>query len=114
MRVRRGWGRMAGLAVAGLVLVSACAADRRHVPLPDDPDANLASAEPWGDLDDEGAVNDLLDPEQRDAVARAGFPGAERPAAEQENAGDTAGKVGLSVLSVALSVGAAVAPFLLF
>jgi len=32
----------------------------------------------------------------------------------EQDAGDTAGKVGLSVLTVALSVGAAIAPFFLF
>ena len=36
------------------------------------------------------------------------------PGEETETKADTAGKVSLSVLSVALSVGAAVAPFFLF
>ena len=47
-------------------------------------------------------------------MAHAGLPGDARPGADEEDAGDTTGKVGLSVLSVALSVGAAVAPFFLF
>jgi len=59
-------------------------------------------------------MTDLLDPEEREAMAHAGLPGDARPGADEEDAGDTTGKVGLSVLSVALSVGAAVAPFFLF
>src|SRR6266516_4082829 len=96
MRTRRGWERVAGLALAGLLLAAACAADRLD------------------DLDEEGAMTDLLDPEEREAMAHAGLPGDARPGADEEDAGDTTGKVGLSVLSVALSVGAAVAPFFLF
>ncbi len=115
MGMRRGCGRMAGLAVAALLLVSACAGDRRHAPRPDDPDANLASAGRWDDLEEQDAgsgMTDLLDPVQRDAMARDGLA-TDDPPGEQEARSDTAGKVGLSVLSVALSVGAAVAPFFL-
>jgi hypothetical protein len=111
MRTRR--GRVAGLALAGLLLAGACAADRHHAARPDDDPAEI-SADRLDDLDEEGAMADLLDPEERDAMARAGLPGDARPSADEQDAGDTAGKVGLSVLTVALSLGAAVAPLFLF
>ena len=114
MRTRRGWQRVAGLALAGLLLVGACAADRRHAARPDEDDPATISADRLDDLDEEGAMTDLLDPEERNAMAHAGLAGDARPGADEEDAGDTTGKVGLSVLSVALSVGAAVAPFFLF
>jgi len=113
MRLRRGWGPMAGLALAGLLLVGACGAERRHAAHSDDDPADF-SADGLDDLDEEGAMTDLLDPQERDATERSELPGDARPGADKQNAGDTAGKVGLSVLTVALSVGAAVAPFLLF
>ena len=114
MRTRR--GRVASLALAGLLLVGACAAERRHAARPDDDDPATISADRLDDLDEEGAMTDLLDPEERDAMARAGLPGDARPGEDEQkqNAGDTAGKVGLSVLTVALSVGAAIAPLFLF
>ena len=116
MRTRR--GRVASLALAGLLLVGACAAERRHAARPDDDDPATISADRLDDLDEEGAMTDLLDPEERDAMARAGLPGDARPGEDEQGAeqggGDTAGKVGLSVLTVALSVGAAIAPLFLF
>ena len=114
MRTRRGWQRVAGLALAGLLLVGACAADRRHAARPDEDDPATISADRLDDLDEEGAMTDLLDPEERAAMTRAGLPGDARPGEDQQDAGDTAGKVGLSVLTVALSVGAAIAPLFLF
>jgi len=113
MCLRRGWGPMAGLALAGLLLVGACGAERRHAAHSDD-DPGDFSADRFDDLDEEGTMTDLLDPEERDATERSELPGDARPGADKQNAGDTAGKVGLSVLTVALSLGAAVAPFLLF
>src|SRR6266566_6077604 len=118
MRTRRGWERVAGLALAGLLLAAACAADRRHAARPDDDDPATISADRLDNLDEEGAMTDLLDPEEREAMARAGLPGDARPGEDEQGAeqgaGDTAGKVGLSVLTVALSVGAAIAPLFLF
>ena len=111
--MRTGRGRVASLAFAGLLLAGACAADRRHAARPDDDPAEV-SADRLDDLDEEGAMTDLLDPEEREAMAHAGLPGDARPGADEEDAGDTTGKVGLSVLTVALSLGAAVAPFFLF
>ena len=112
MRTRRGWG-MASLALAGLLLAGACAADRRHATRPDDDPAEV-SADRLDDLDEEGAMTDLLDPEERGAMARAGLQDDARPGEDEQGASDTAGKVGLSVLTVALTVGAAIAPFFLF
>ena len=113
MRTRRGWG-MASLALAGLLLAGACAADRRHAARPDDDDPTTISADRLDDLDEEGAMTDLLDPEERGAMERAGLSGDARPGEDEQGASDTAGKVGLSVLTVALSVGAAIAPLFLF
>jgi hypothetical protein len=96
------------------LLLSACAVDRPH---PADPDDATLSAERL-DFGDEGPVLDMLDPGERDAAERSGISGShatEDGTPEQpESKSETAGKVGLSVLSVAVSVGAAVAPFLLF
>ena len=112
--MRTGRGRVASLAFAGLLLAGACAADRRHAARPDDDDLATISADRLDDLDEEGAMTDLLDPEERGAMERAGLPGDARPGADEQGASDTAGKVGLSVLTVALSLGAAVAPLFLF
>ena len=112
--MRTGRGRVASLAFAGLLLAGACAADRRHAARPDDDDPTIISADRLDDLDEEGAMNDLLDPEEREAMARAGLSGDARPGEDEQGASDTAGKVGLSVLTVALSVGAAIAPLFLF
>src|SRR5258705_11621182 len=98
MRTRREWGRMARLALAGLLLAGACAADRRHATRPDDDPAEV-SADRLDDLDEEGAMTDLLDPEERAAMTRAGLPGDARPGADEQDAGDTAGKDGVSPLT---------------
>src|SRR3989442_8863768 len=113
MRTRRGWGRMASLALAGLLLAGACAADRRHAARPDDDPAEV-SADRLDDLDEEGAMTDLLDPEERAAMTRAGLPGDARPGEDEQGAGDTAGKVGLPAAPLGPSVGAPPAPPFLF
>ena len=105
---------MAGPALAGLVLMGACAADRRGAAKPAADDPAEVSADRLDDLDEEGAMTELLDPEERAAMTRAGLPGDARPGEDEQGASDTAGKVGLSLLTVALSVGAAIAPFFLF
>jgi hypothetical protein len=105
MRTRRGWW-LAGLALVGLV---SCGLG--HEKPPGDAARSEYSAE-------DDSILDLLEPEEREAVERAGVTGARpqqaAPAQDGESAADTAGKVGLSVLSVAITIGAAVAPFLLF
>src|SRR3989441_12295479 len=107
MRTRRGWGRVASLALAGLLLAGACAADRRHAARPDDDPAEV-SADRLDDLDEEGAMTDLLDPEERAAMTRAGLPGDARPGEDEQGAGDTAGKGGLPLVTLALLGGAGV------
>jgi hypothetical protein len=65
----------------------------------------------------------MLEPEEREALAssrmavpqRTAADGSESlPSAEPESAADKAGKVGISVLGVALTAAAAAAPFFLF
>src|SRR6184192_844967 len=87
MRTRQGWERVAGLALAGLLLAVACAADRRHAARPDDDDPATISADRLDDLDEEGAMTDLLDPEERNAMAHAGLAGDARPGADEQDAG---------------------------
>ena len=110
MWTRRGRGWLLGPLVAGLLLLGSCAAERKGAAHPADDDPVEISADRLDDLDEEGAMADLLDPEEREAMARSGFS----EVGEKRNAEETAGGVGLSVLTVALSVGAVVAPFFLF
>jgi hypothetical protein len=103
-----------GLGLALLAAV-ACGVDTKHAAGPTDPEF---SAEKLS-LANQDSILDVLEPEEREAVARTGMSGARpehvaMPGEETETKADTAGKVSLSVLSVALSVGAAVAPFFLF
>src|SRR3989442_14129075 len=112
MRTRRGWGRVASLALAGLLLAGACAADRRHAPRPDDDPAEV-SADRLDDLHEEGAMTDLLDPEERAAMTRAGLPGDARPGEDEQGAGDTARDGGPPRPPGARSGGAPPAPPLL-
>src|SRR5689334_15193740 len=104
MRTPRGWGRVAGLALVALV---ACSAGHQKPKPPPDYSAEQLAEPALGD-----SVLDLLEPEEREAVERSGMTGARpvsAPAAESEGGpGDTAGKVGLSLLTVAVSIGAAV------
>ena len=123
MRRHRVGRWLAAAAVAGVV-VSGCAPLRQQPAEPSRDDAAV-SAENLDDLSEEGSViaRADLEPEQREAVERAGMPTADgapaRPAAregegEGEGATDTAGKVSVSVLQVALSLAAVAAPFFLF
>ena len=105
-----------GLGLA-LVTAVACGLDSQRVGRAKDADPEF-SAERLS-LAEQDSILDVLDPEEREAVTRTGMSGARpehvaQPGEEAETKADTAGKVSLSVLSVALSVGAAVAPFFLF
>ena len=116
MRTRRGAvGRVGAGALAIVLLLSACAAERPH---PADPDDDATFSADRLDFGDEGPVLDMLDPDEREAAKKSGISGShaadDADPATPEGKSETAGKVGLSVLSVAVSVGAAVAPFLLF
>jgi len=106
----RAW--RAGL--AAVVLVAACGLS--GIAKKDQPPE--FSAERLGDLSEQDSILDVLDPDEREAVERSGISGARpehQPAPpEDESTADKAGKAAVSVLSVAISVGAAVAPYLLF
>ena len=116
----RRWGAgmsLATVALLALVLLPACGLGHKR-PEPGDDTSDFAADRL--DLSDEDPFFDDLDPAERRAVERSGI-GAPRPASEDadaapqpESKSETAGKVGLSVLSVAMTIGAAVAPFLLF
>ena len=111
---RRGTGLwLAGLALVTLALLPACGLDHKR-PAPDDDSRDL-SADQLDFADDRSLLEDL-DPAERSAAERSGLAGpssADDPS-ESDSKSNTAGKVGISILSVALSVGAAVAPFFLF
>jgi hypothetical protein len=116
MRARwRAVGRAGAGALVIALLLSACAAERPH---PADPDDDATFSADRLDFGDEGPVLDMLDPDERDAAKRSGISGSHAtedgsPEAP-ESKSETVGKVGFSVLTVAVSIGAAVAPFLLF
>jgi len=95
----------------GVLALAACGLGKTEKdPLPTESAARLNLS------DNEGAIYALLDPAERDAAERAGVRGADETAPEddKEPASDKAAEAGISILSVALVVGAAVAPFFLF
>lgn len=123
-----GW--MVGL-VAALALVGACGIEDPHhrAAFHDDSVSSpefdaMGIGDPFG----QDSAADFLTPEERDAVRRSGMTGvhADEPAArmskeEQDQAksgaartADKAGKVGVALLSVGMTLGAVVAPFFLF
>jgi hypothetical protein len=106
------------VAVLGVVLLTLPACGLNKSQAHHDDDASTVSADKLEMSDDEGAIYALLDPEEREAAEHAGIGGADATAADAEQpadgAGDTAGKAGLSFLSVAIVVGAAIAPLFLF
>jgi hypothetical protein len=111
---RRGTGLwLAGLALVTLALLPACGLDHKR-PAPDDNSRDLSADRL--DFADESPFLEDLDPAERSAAERSGLavPAVEDDPPASESKSNTAGKVGISVLSVALSVGAAVAPFFLF
>lgn len=92
---------------------------------PADPES--LSASDLGDLDEPSSILDALDPAERDAYDRSGMSGAreitpapsetdgaEAPPEPKKSTLDKVGDATMSVLVVAVSVGAAVAPYLLF
>ena len=108
---------LAAVALLALVLLPACGLEQKR-PDPGDDMGDFAADRL--DLSEEDSFFDDLDPAERRAVEKSGM-GTPRPASEDtdaapqpESKSETAGKVGLSVLSVAMTIGAAVAPFLLF
>jgi hypothetical protein len=108
--------------VLGLVLTAAlaCGLDSKRAGQQDDekPRFSADSLE----LSNHDSVLELLDPEEREAITRSQMSGFDHLGAAPADGGektteqkaDDAAKVGLSVLSVAVTVGMAVAPFFLF
>src|SRR5215510_8082005 len=118
----RRWGAgmsLAAVALLALVVLPACGLEHKK-PDPEDNTADFA-ADRLG-LSDEDTFFEDLDPSERAAVARSGIatPRAidddsdPAPEPKPQTKSETAGKVGLSVMSVAITIGAAVAPFFLF
>jgi len=106
----RGW--VLGLA---LTMVLACGLDGRRAGHRDDTEPEFSADRL--ELSDQDAILDLLEPDEREALTRSqmsGVPGDPAGAPADETKSDKAGKVGLSVLSVALSAAAVAAPFFLF
>jgi hypothetical protein len=112
--------------VLGLLLAVAfaCGLDRKRAGHGDDADPGF-SAESL-ELSNHDSILNLLEPEEREAFTRSKMSGLDNPGGgsldsdsgdQTESTGkkaDEAAKVGLSVLTVAITVGAAVAPFFLF
>jgi hypothetical protein len=123
-----------GTVVAVMVLallVSACGMFGKQAPKSgEDAEDDIAAEEPFDQPRE--SVLDLLDEDERDAVQRSGMSGPlmdrdgattetggpfsqeRRKFDEPESKADKAGKLGISVLSVALSAAAVAAPFFLF
>ena len=122
-------GGVAAWAVVGL-LASACAVDQHRPYFHDDEkDTPAFSAARIGDKFDDDSVADFLEPEEREAVRRSGMTGIrvedaaaldevakapEPPKGPIASALDKVGKVGVSLLGVCVTIGMAIAPFLLF
>ena len=101
---------LAGVALVTVVLLPACGLDHK-AGAPED-DSSDFSADQL-DMQDDVLLDDL-DPAEQSAVERSGMSVARSPDDPQEDTkSDKAGRVGLSVLSVAMTIGAAVAPFFL-
>jgi hypothetical protein len=104
--------------VLGVVLTTtlACGVDARRAGHQGDEQSEFSADRL--ELNDRDAILDLLEPEEREALTRSQMSGVRAengdPVVPAETKADKAGKVGLSVLTVALAVGAAAAPFLLF
>jgi hypothetical protein len=126
---RRRWTAIGGMLVIAFA-VSACSMFGQHAT---DGTEDQAEAEAEDLFAPHQSVMDLLDPEEREAVERSGMSGpimdrkgtateTEGPFGperrgfdrEPETKSEKAGKLGISVLSVALSAAAVAAPFFLF
>jgi hypothetical protein len=111
---------LAAVALLAVVVLPACGLEHKK-PDPDDEMGDFA-ADRLDLSSDEDPFLDDLDPSERRAIERSGI-GTPRavdddsdpaPEPKPQSKGETAGKVGMSVLSVAMTIGAAVAPFFLF
>ena len=117
MPMRRVGGWVAGILVVGL-LVAGAGLGARGAIAADDDRADF-SADDLGDPTEEGSILQMLEPEEREALARSQMTGippepAKPAKPDHESLGDKIGKLGVSIATVAISVGAVVAPFFLF
>jgi len=108
-------GRVAAVVVAGTLALAVVPV--RIARTADD--APAFSADELGEPTEEGSILQLLEPEEREALARSQMTGMrpepeQKPEPPKDSLGDKIGKVGLSVATVAVSIGAVVAPFFLF
>jgi hypothetical protein len=120
-------GAVAAVVTAVVLAVGACGPETHRPFFHDDsedmPEFSAARlGDPWG----EGSAADLLGPDEKDAVRRAGLPvrdgaspseegrAAKEPPGDVESAADKAGKASVALLSVGLTLGALVAPFFAF
>ena len=128
---RRRWTAIGGVLVFALA-VSGCSMFGQHATDGSEDTDEFAQEDKDPLAHPHNSVMELLDPEERDAVERSGMSGItdrsdaasetqgpfgpERRAMdrEPESKSDKAGKLGMSVLSVALSAAAVAAPFFLF
>jgi len=128
---RRRWTAIGGVLVFALA-VSGCSLFGQHATDGSEDTDEFAQEDKDPLAQPHHSVLDMLDPEERDAVDRSGISGfkdrtdaaaepegpfgPERRAMdrEPESKSDKAGKLGISVLSVALSAAAVAAPFFLF
>jgi len=115
----------AAVVAAGLAI--GCGAAREspwHDPQKESPELSAVQlGDPWS----EGSAADFLGPQERDAVASSGASWTDedvrlamrenaRPAPQgtMEKAADHAGKLGVTLMGVGITLGAVVAPFFLF
>ena len=128
---RRRWTAIGGVLVFALA-VSGCSMFGQHATDGSEDTDEFAQEDKDPLAHPHHSVMDMLDPEEREAVERSGMSGMmdrsgaasetqgpfgpERRAMdrEPESKSDQAGKLGMSVLSVALSAAAVAAPFFLF
>jgi hypothetical protein len=129
---RRRWTMIGGMLVIALA-VSGCSMFGQHAADGSDDETDAFAQEEQDPLaHPHHSVLDLLDPEEREAVERSGISGfGERGDAaaetegpfgperrafdrEPESKSEKAGKLGISIMSVALSAAAVAAPFFLF
>ena len=123
MGMGRGWAIGAGVVVAAVVLAGACSTEQERPKSP-------FSAGRLDDSDDE-TIADLLSPDERKALERSGVqvgqhhdeggelgstdePTKDEPKSSFDRSADKAGKLGVALLSVGVTLGALAAPFFLF
>lgn len=114
---------LAGVGLATLFVLGACGALERAA----HEDDRAFGAQHLGDPYGEHALADVLSPEQREAADRVGIRVGEPELGSdgevdgrsgnlegEESTSDTAGRVGVTALSVGMTLGMLVAPFFLY